>query len=198
VASGGSRPRSGQPGLRMGSGGPGSLSLRGFLEVAMMTPLDWDGGKVDVSAAGLPELYGPVWAQLGQCGPGVLLVFYPVDNRRSVVEVGSSHLGELLSPVPVVSCILTLQVTCHCSRRDGDGGCKIVVARVRGRWRLVLVLWCARVFLWAGVGRNPCWHVRPWRGAAFEWHHSLLEGVVGKPPSTLLRVGGNPRTIRSG
>jgi hypothetical protein len=84
-------------------------------------------------AAGLPELYGPVWARLGQHGPGVRLVFCPVDDHRSVVEVGSSRPAELLSPVPAVSCILTIQGARYCSRRDGDGGCKIVVARARGR-----------------------------------------------------------------
>jgi hypothetical protein len=75
----------------------------------------------------------PVWARSGQCGPGVLLMFCPVNDHRSVVEVGSSRPGELLSLVPAVSCILTLQVACYCSRRDGDGGCKIVVACVCGR-----------------------------------------------------------------
>jgi hypothetical protein len=37
----------------------------------------WQGRHV---AAELPELYGPIWARPGQCGPGVLLVFYPTDD----------------------------------------------------------------------------------------------------------------------
>jgi hypothetical protein len=83
-------------------------------------------------AAGLPELYGSVWAWLGQCGSAVLLVFCPADGRRSVVAVGSSRPAELLSHILVLSCILTLSA-CYCSRRDSDSGCKIVVARAYGR-----------------------------------------------------------------
>jgi hypothetical protein len=63
----------------------------------------------------------------------MLLVFCPADDRRSVVEVGSSRSAELLSHGLVLSCILTLQAVRYCSRRDGDGGCKIVVARACGR-----------------------------------------------------------------
>jgi hypothetical protein len=54
------------------------------------------------------ELYGSVWAWLGQCGSAVLLVFCPADGRRSVVAVGSSRPVELLSHILVLSCILTL------------------------------------------------------------------------------------------
>jgi hypothetical protein len=63
----------------------------------------------------------------------MLLVFCPADERRSMVEVGSSRSAELLSHVLVLLCILTLHVMCYCSRRDGDGGCKIMVARACGR-----------------------------------------------------------------
>jgi hypothetical protein len=68
--------------------------------------LGWQQGRH--VAAGLSELYGPIWARLSQCGPGVLLVFCSADDHRSVVEVGSSHPAELLSHVLVLSCILTL------------------------------------------------------------------------------------------
>jgi hypothetical protein len=48
-------------------------------------------------------------AWLGQHGSGVLLVFCPVDDSCSAVEVGSSCMAaELLSPIPVLSCISTL------------------------------------------------------------------------------------------
>jgi hypothetical protein len=60
--------------------------------------------------------------------------------------------------------------------------------------------WCSFVpefFFGRGLGEIPV-GLSDSRGAAFEWHHSFLEGHRGKPPSTSLRAGENPRTIWSG
>jgi hypothetical protein len=69
-----------------------------------------------------------------QRGPSVPLLLCPVKDRRSAVEVGFSRAAaELLYLVPMMSCTTTLQGVHHCSRRDGDGDCKIMVACVGGR-----------------------------------------------------------------
>jgi hypothetical protein len=75
---------------------------------------------------------------------------------------------------------------------------KTVVARAGGRRSLVVVRRCARVFLWAGVGRNPCRLVRPGRGAVIggtipSWRASWEASVY-----FTLSAGGNPRTNWSG
>jgi hypothetical protein len=129
---------------------------------------------------------GALRARLGPAGPaGVLLVVCPADNRRSLVEMGSSRSAELLSHVLVLSCILTLRAARYCSRRDGDGGCKIVVAHAYGGedwW------WCFGAFeFFCGWGREKSLSACPtlmrcrFRVAPF-----FLGGRRGKPPSTLL------------
>jgi hypothetical protein len=76
------------------------------------------------------------------------------------------------------------------------------VALVGRRQSLVVALLCAWVLLWAGVGRNLCRLVRPLRGAAFEWHHFFLEGVVAslrllhsRPRETLGPSGQSSRAM---
>jgi hypothetical protein len=64
----------------------------------------------------------------------VPLLFYPVDDRRLAVEVGSSRM------VADRLCTSTLQVAHHCTRGDGDGDCNIMVAGAGGRRSLVVVL----------------------------------------------------------
>jgi hypothetical protein len=55
-------------------------------------------------AAGLAELYGPVWVRPGQFGPGVLLPLCPVDDRReAAVEVGSSRTAGATVPIATLS-----------------------------------------------------------------------------------------------
>jgi hypothetical protein len=70
-------------------------------------------------------------------------VLCPVDDRSSVVEVGSSYATtKLLSLVPAVSCTTTLYAMRHWSRRDGDVDLKTVVGLARGRRSLVVALLC--------------------------------------------------------
>jgi hypothetical protein len=55
-------------GTQMGLGGPGSLSSWCFLEVAMTTPLGWDGGKAGMLQQGCRSftgLSGPGRASVG-------------------------------------------------------------------------------------------------------------------------------------
>jgi hypothetical protein len=87
-----------------------------------------------------------------QRGPGVPLLLCLVCP----FEVGSSRAAaELLYLVPMMSRTTTLQGACHCSRRDGDGDCKIVVACVGGRRSLVVGLLCVWVFCGCGLGEIP-------------------------------------------
>jgi hypothetical protein len=94
----------------------GSAVLDGLGRAGTPVPAEPPGGGGDDSAvpgtavwcaiaAGLPELYRPIWVQLGQYGPGVLLPLCPVVDRREAVEVGSSRMAGTTIPVATMSCV---------------------------------------------------------------------------------------------
>jgi hypothetical protein len=95
-------------------------------------------------------------------------------------------------PDAALSCASIFQAACYCPRRDDDGDYKTVVARAGGRQSLVVVLHCARVFLWAGVVKSlsacptlkRCHH---W------WHHSILKGILGSLGLIYSECRGKPK-----
>jgi hypothetical protein len=98
----------------------------------------------------------------------------------SAMDVGSSCAAiELLVPYPGDL------LYHHFPRRDGDGDCKTVVARIGGWLSLVVVLHCAWVFLWADGWEKSMSFCLALTRCRFRVTPFLPRGRRGKPPFTL-------------
>jgi hypothetical protein len=127
--------------------------------------------------------------------PGVLRVFCPVDDRCSVVEVGSSCPAvELLSPIRRCrvsslyrSCVIVLDETVKVTARSW--WCVPVGVKFGGGAPV-----CLSFFV--GGGREKSLSARlTLTRCRFRVAPFLPGGRRGKPLFTSFRVGGNPRTI---
>ena len=93
---------------------------------------------------------------------------------------------------------LRIHAACQFLEATDDDDCKIVVAHASGRQCWLVVLFCSRVFLWAGAGEIPVsWSdpdaMPPSSGTIPSWRASWESPVY-----YTLRTGGNPRTVGLG
>jgi hypothetical protein len=182
------RPWSGRHGPRWARVGPdgferaGICCGMGMLEVEAAT---WRGPGTAAlrlaycsTAAGASRAYlGPTGPDGAWCAPAAMSGQWPPLGGG-----GGFLLRGCEAAVPYPDGVVYLRcLGLPVSRSDwwwwlqDRGGTCWWVAMLGGRAPLCQSL------LWDGGGRNPCQFVWPWRGVAFGWHHSFLEGVVGIP-----------------
>ena len=186
-------------GPHLGLGGPACLRLRRLLEMAAaMMLVQGTAALRPACCSGTTRALRVCLGPAGPGGPGLLLLFCPVDYRLSVVEVVPSRVAAmLLSLAPAMSsppsCRPRASVHEETMMMTAQSGWRLLVGGEEGGGAPLRA-----GFLWVGLRRNLCRLVRLRRDAAFEWRHSLLEGVRVASSHSTPSAGGNPRTSWSG